>query len=108
MSNRRAQKLSATQPGLFGPPDQPDLFPTAPRSDVYVPKQPHVRNSLIKLLADLRALGSWSDADGWEVRALRDQRGPYLVGLISDADEAAEWRRQLEAEKARIGAATPA
>lgn len=106
MQNRRARKSSLDEPSLFGPPEQPDLFAnTLSRSDIYIPKQPHVRSALKALLEGLRALDSWASCESYNLVPYRERRGPYLVGLITDKEEAEDWRRQIDAEIARLNAA---
>lgn len=107
MPTRSSRKPSSGEADMFGPAAQGDLFGGAlPRDDVYVPKQPHVRNSLIDLLEDLRGYGIWADCADWKRESMRDRRGPDLVKLIWDTDEAADWKRQIDAEIARLDAAS--
>jgi hypothetical protein len=104
MARRATRKSTFDQANLFDPPDQADLFGEAqPRFDVYVPKQEHVRNSLIDLLEKFRALERWDAIRAWQRRDLLNAP-PYYCKLITNKDEAAEWRRLLETEIARLDA----
>jgi hypothetical protein len=83
-----------SQADLFGDPSV-----GAPR---YVPKPEHVRNALADLLAKLQRAQAWPWPEA--VAELHVERtAPYLLGLLADAEEAARWRAQLDAEIARLG-----
>jgi hypothetical protein len=87
---------SATQPDMFG----------APAPKAYVPDPRHVRNSLQRLLSQIRDSETWP----WSpvmVSLHREQTFDYLCGLLPDPAEAADWRRRIDAEIARLDAATP-
>ncbi len=83
---------------------QQDLFAEgdiAPKR--YVPNPQHVRNSLKDLLDQMRAAKRWP----WEGAVLelyRDIVPPQLYADLPDAEEAARWRAEIEAEAARLDA----
>lgn len=82
-----------SQPSLFG---EEDLAPKR-----YVPKPEHVRNSLNDLLAQMRAAERWP----WEGAVLelyRDIVLPRLCNELTDAEEAARYRAEIEAEARRL------
>lgn len=91
--------MSLSQPSLFGD-DQPDLFGGAPP---YVPKPRHVRNRFIDFLAQMTAAEVWP-WDENQVEFYRQRVWPYLYERLPDQAEAAEWKRKLEAEAARLDA----
>lgn len=98
-------RKATNQPNLFGE-DQHDLFggqKSAPKA--YVPKPQHVRNRFIDFMAKMTAAKTWP-WDEHQVARYREQVWPYLYEKLPDADEAAEWRRKMEAEAARLDAAT--
>ncbi len=69
----------------------------------YVPNPQHVRNSLKSLLEQMRAAERWP----WEGAVLtlyRDIVPPQLYAELPDAEEAARWRAEIEAEAARLDA----
>jgi hypothetical protein len=69
----------------------------------YVPNPQHVRNSLRDLLKQMRAAERWP----WEGAVLelyRDIVPPQLYAELPDAEEAARWRAEIEAEAARLDA----
>ena len=74
----------------------------APRR--YVPNPQHVRNSLTDLLAQMRAAKQWPWA-GAVLSLYRDIVPPQLYAALPDAEEAARWRTEIEAEAARLDAA---
>jgi hypothetical protein len=84
--------------------EQPDLFEFGePNPKRYVPKPEHVRNSLKSLLAQMRAAERWP----WEGAVLelyRDIVPPQLYADLPDAEEAARWRAEIEAESKRLDA----
>ena len=90
---------------LFGGATQADLFgDSAPAPQRYVPEQRHVRNRLEDLVAQMQGAATWP----WEpvmVRLHREKTFSYLCGLIADQGEAADWRRRIAAEIARLDAA---
>ncbi len=96
--------MSPSQPKLSGAA-QPDLFggaSSAPKA--YAPKPQHVRNRFIDFLAQMSAADTWPwDED--RVAFLRTSVWPYLYERLPDAAEAADWKRKLEAEAARLDAA---
>jgi hypothetical protein len=72
----------------------------------YVPDPRHVRNSLTDLLGQMRAAKRWP----WEGSVLslyRDIVLPRLLSELADAEEAARWREQVEAEVARLDSQEP-
>jgi hypothetical protein len=76
--------------------------PAVPKA--YVPKQEHVRNHIESLHTALRDAEEWP----WEpvmVALHRERTLPYLYGLLSDENEAREWRARIEAEIVRLDAA---
>lgn len=78
---------------------QLDLF-GGERRAVYTPKPEHVRNSLARLLEQMRGADAWP----WDeviVEMHVERTVPYLLGLL-DADEAADWRVKFDAETARL------
>jgi hypothetical protein len=65
-----------------------------------------VRNSLTDLLGQMRAAKRWP----WEGAVLslyRDIVPPRLLSELADAEEAARWREQVEAEVARLDSQEP-
>jgi hypothetical protein len=79
--------------------EQPDMF-GAPKPKVYVPDPRHVRNSLERMLSQLKAADAWP----WEpviVRLNCEREVPYLCGLL-DEQEAAHWREAFAKETARL------
>jgi hypothetical protein len=88
--------VSVAQQSLFGEEE------VAPKR--YVPKPEHVRNSLKSLLDQMRAAERWP----WEGAVLELYRNivpPQLYADLPDADEAARWRAEIEAERKRLDAA---
>jgi hypothetical protein len=88
------------------PPAQPDLFgeALAPRQ-AYVPDPRHVRNRLNEMITVMRSSEAWP----WEsdtVEFYRETVWPYLYGKLSDRDEAERFRAAIEAEIARLDAAS--
>jgi len=84
---------------------QPNLFAEeelAPKG--YVPNPQHVRNSLTDLLAQMREAERWPWR-GALLNLYRDIVPPQLYAALPDADEAARWRAEIEAEAARLDAA---
>jgi hypothetical protein len=84
------------QPSLFGHEEL--------ATKRYVPKPEHVRNSLKSLLDQMRAAERWP----WEGAVLELYRNivpPQLYADLPDADEAARWRAEIEAERKRLDAA---
>ncbi|MGA2795757.1 MAG: hypothetical protein ABSE69_20040 [Roseiarcus sp.] len=111
MSRRESHKrasTSPTEPDLFGPAAQPDLFGDAPVArKAYVPDPRHVRNRLEDLLAQMQAAETWP----WNPSIVRlhcDKTFTYLCNLLPDKEEAAVWRERLAVESARLGAADAA
>jgi hypothetical protein len=88
--------VPSAQQSLFGEED------VAPRR--YIPNPQHVRNSLKSLLDQMRAAERWP----WEGAVLELYRAivpPQLYADLPDAEEAARWRAEIEAEAARLDAA---
>lgn len=88
------------------PPAQSDLFGEvlAPRQ-AYVPDPRHVRNRLDEMLSLMRSAESWP----WEpvmVTLYRDNVLPYLYDKLPDREEAARFRAEIDAEIARLDAAS--
>ena len=90
MSGQQSPRLS--QPSLF----QEDIGPKA-----YVPDPRHVRNSLGDLLEQMRAAERWP-WDGAVLSLYRDIVLPRLCEELPDAQEAARWRAEIEAESTRL------
>ncbi|HWA24023.1 MAG TPA: hypothetical protein VG735_16650 [Caulobacterales bacterium] len=85
--------------------DQPDLF-GGEISSAYKPKPEHVRNSLTRLIEQLRTSDAWP----WDeviVDMHLERTAPYLLSLLDEA-EAAELRAKWEAEVARLCRASAA
>lgn len=83
--------------------DQQDLF-GGETTPAYTPKLEHVRNHLQSLLAQMSGAQSWP----WDESVTdlhRDRTVPYLLNLLPDAAEAAEWRSRLEGEIDRLSRA---
>jgi len=70
----------------------------------YVPNPQHVRNSLKSLLTEMRAAERWP-WQGAVLELYRDIVPPQLYAELPDAEEAARWRRDIEAEVVRLDAA---
>ena len=68
-----------------------------------MPEPRHVRNSLQSLLDEMRAAGRWP-WDGAVLSFYRDIVLPRLCEELPDANEAARWRAEIEAEAARLDA----
>ncbi len=90
---------------LFGKSAQADLFgDDAPAVPAYIPDQHHVRNRLEDLVAQMQSAATWP----WEpvmVKLHREKTFFYLCDLMTDEDEAADWRKRINAEIARLDAA---
>ena len=81
------------------------LFEELQRPQVYVPKQEHVINRLRHILAELQVAEAWP----WEpviVRLYRESTLPYLYALVTDEAQAGDWQAKIEAQLARLEAAT--
>lgn len=86
----------AAQADLFG---DPAFEPRA-----YVPDPRHVRNRLNEMLTVMRSSESWP----WEpvmVALYRESVLPYLCEKLTDLEEAARYRAEIEAEIQRLDAA---
>lgn len=96
------------QPDFFGEP-QPDLFggqdAALQKHQPHVPNPQHIRNRFIEFLAQMEAAATWP-WDESRVETLRENTWPYLFARLPDAAEAADWKVKLEAEAARLDAAT--
>ena len=104
MRPNRKHRMSLSQPSLFGD-DDPELFGTKSGAHKpYVPKPQHVRNRFIDFLAQMTAAQKWP-WDENQVEFYRERVWPYLYARLPDAAEAADWKRKLEAEAARLDAA---
>jgi hypothetical protein len=95
-SDSQETRVGLALPSLFA---EEELAPKR-----YVPNPQHVRNSLKDLLGQMRAAERWP----WEGAVLslyRDLVPPQLYAELPDAEEAARWRADIEAEAARLDAA---
>ena len=102
MSNRSAKQLMpARQPNLFGD-EQPDLFAgDALTPKAYQPKAEHVRNSLKKLVAEMQSADTWP----WDPATTRlycESGFEYLCSLLSDEQEAKDWRARTSNQTKRL------
>jgi len=82
--------LDAAQPALF------DDLPVQPSYDVDA-----VRNRLNEILDKMRAAASWP----WKAATVDNYRQslwPSLLNKLPDAEEAARWRAEIEAEARRL------
>ena len=89
--------MSAVQSSLFAENEM------GPKPQVAAPNPQHVRNRLRGLLEEMRSSERWP----WEGAVLelyRDIVPPQLYAGLPDAKEAARWRRDIEAEAARLDA----
>jgi hypothetical protein len=75
-------------------------------SSRYVPKPEHVRSGLRSLLDRLSQAQTWLPWSDWVIQRYRERDVNYYCGLLPDKAEASDWRRRLEAEVARLDAAT--
>jgi len=94
-----------TRKGQFLAHAQPDLFGGLAPRRAYVPDPRHVRNRLDEMLSVMRSSGRWP----WEpdtVEFYRETVWPYLYGKLADGAEAARYRADIEAEIARLDAAS--
>lgn len=86
-------------------PAQADLFgDSIATPKAYIPDPRHVRNRLVEMLLVMRSSESWP----WEpvmVSLYRETVWPYLYERLSDREEAARFRVEIEAEIARLDAA---
>src|SRR5438045_2660058 len=92
-----ADRSDSPQGDLFG------VAEAAPAS-AYIPKREHILSPLNELLAAMRAANAWP-WDAVQTDLKRNHVWPHLLGHLP-ADEAADWRAVLEAEAARLDAAT--
>lgn len=88
------------QPDLFGDPGSAQAS-----QKPHVPNPQHVRNRFIEFLAQMKAAETWP-WDESRVETLRENTWPYLFARLPDAAEVEDWKRKLEAEAARLDAAT--
>ncbi|MEX2166180.1 MAG: hypothetical protein WD852_04050 [Methyloceanibacter sp.] len=88
------------------PPAQADFFgDSLALPKAYVPDPRHVRNRLTEMLATMRAAEQWP----WEpvmVSLYRESVFPYLCDKLPDREEATRWRAEIDAEIARLDAAS--
>lgn len=87
--------MGTAQPSLFS---DEELGPKP-----YVPNPQHVRNRLQDMLDTMRASANWP----WKpstVKFYRETVWPYLYSKLTDQEEAARWRTQIETEIARLDA----
>ena len=75
-----------------------------PKPKAYTPNPNAVRNRLRGLLEEMREAEQWP-WQGAHLTLYRDIVPPQLYAALSDADEAARWRSEIEAEAARLDAA---
>jgi hypothetical protein len=83
--------------------NQQDLFGGETKPG-YTPKLEHVRNHLESLLAQMSSAQNWP----WDESVVdlhRDRTVPYLLNLLPDQAEAAQWRVRLETEIERLSKA---
>jgi hypothetical protein len=90
--------LSAVQSSLFAENEM------GPKPKVYVPNPEHVRNRLRGLLEEMRDARHWP-WKGAVLNLYRDIVPPQLFAALPDAEEAACWRAEIEAEAARLDSA---
>ncbi len=86
--------MRARQPSLFAEEELPR----------YVADTAAVRDRLREMLAKMQAAASWP----WKastVATYRETVWPSLLGKLSDPDEAARLRAEIDAEAARLDAA---
>ncbi len=91
-----------TQPDLFGPPPQGDLFEVA--APAFRPAPAHVLSGLERLRDRLAAADDWWVWTDWDIERFRNREPTYYCGLLGDEKLAREWRTQLEAEITRLDA----
>ncbi len=87
--------MGAVQSNLFAESEM------GPGPKANSPNPQHVRNRLRGLLDEMRAAERWP----WEGAVLelyRDIVPPQLYAGLTDAEEAARWRAEIEAEAARL------
>lgn len=93
--------LPVNQRDLFGEAHPDHFGDVRPAPRTYVPKPQHVRNRFIDFLAQMSTAETWP-WDERQVAFYRERVWPYLYEKLPDAEEAAEWRRKMEAEAARL------
>lgn len=89
--------MSAVQSTLFAEEDM------GPKPRAYVPNPNAVRNRLRGLLEEMREAERWP-WKGALLNLYRDIVPPQLYAALPDAEEAARWRSEIEAEAARLDA----
>jgi hypothetical protein len=87
--------LSAVQSSLFAESEM------GPKPKAFAPNPHHVRNRLRGLLEEMRAAERWP-WEGTVLELYRDVVPPQLYAGLPDAEEAARWRAEIEAEAARL------
>lgn len=94
MPSAQAELFASPQPDLFGDP--------APAAPAYVVPYQIAVNTLRRTLEMLQAAEVWPwDAD---MKAARMERNVPKMLAVLPLDEAADWRRRIEAEAARLDA----
>ncbi len=94
--------MPSAQAELF-PSPQGDLFGAASAPPAYVVPYPIAVNTLRRTLEMLRAAAVWPwDPD---MKAARMERNVPKMLAVLPADEAAQWRAELDAEITRLDAA---
>jgi hypothetical protein len=83
---------------------QQSLFEEELAPKRYVPNPQHVRNSLKSLLDEMRAAERWP-WEGAVLKLYRDIVPPQLYAELPDAEEAARWRAEIDAEITRLDTA---
>ena len=90
--------MSAVQSSLFAENEM------GPKAKVHVPNPRHVRNRLQGLLDEMRTAERWP-GEGALLELYRDVVPPQLYARLPNAEEAARWRADIEAEDARLKSA---
>jgi hypothetical protein len=102
----RRQMSPLDEPDALRTPAQSELFgDSAVAPKAYIPDQRHLHNRLADLVAQMQAAKTWP----WEpviVRLHREKTFSHLCDLLADPQEAADWRVRIEAEIARLDAAS--
>lgn len=90
--------MSAVQVTMFAQEDM------GPKPKAPAPNPQHVRNRLRGLLEEMREAERWP-WEGAVLKLYRDIVPPQLYSALPDAEEAARWCADIEAEAARLDAA---
>ncbi len=84
--------------------EQGDLFgEQSPQYKVHKPDERYVRNSLKSLLEKMQSAQSWPWREA-TVRMHKENNFDYLCNLLSDKEEAEQWRAQINKEILRLDA----